>query len=225
MFDSDDLSRRDWLRMLGAGATLLGVSRVASARTRDCKKTAPQSEGPFYPPDLPDDKGADLTCVSPGDELDLACVRGKKERAKGEIIQVTGRITDKNGRPLEGERIEIWQADAAGHYNHPMAPKTRERDPNFQGWGRTRIKADGAFAFRTIKPPPYPSGLPGWMRPAHIHFKVHRARYTLTSQFYFEGDRYIDKDLIYLAVPRCQRKNAIAHLRDGRWTINIVLPV
>ncbi|TIT56769.1 MAG: protocatechuate 3,4-dioxygenase subunit beta, partial [Mesorhizobium sp.] len=67
-------------------------------------------------------------------------------------------------------------------------------DPNFGGCGRTLTGEDGAYAFRTVRPGPYPwpNGPNDW-RPAHIHFSVfgHGFAQRLITQMYFEGDPLI----------------------------------
>ena len=86
--------------------------------------TAEMTLGPFFPREFA--AGAnDLT-------------RG----AHGEVIEVTGRVVQLDGKPLDNLVIEIWQADAQGRYDHP----------DFLGWGRAATDADGVFLFKTIKP-------------------------------------------------------------------------
>ena len=67
-------------------------------------------------------------------------------------------------------------------------------DANFGGCGRTITDDDGYYAFRTIRPGPYPwpNGANDW-RPAHIHFSVfgHGFAQRLITQMYFEGDPLI----------------------------------
>ena len=47
---------------------------------------------------------------------------------------------------------------------------------------------------------------PGWIRPPHIHFKVHPATApSITTQMYFAGNEYNAKDNLYLAVPESAR--------------------
>jgi protocatechuate 3,4-dioxygenase beta subunit len=36
----------------------------------------------------------------------------------GERIIIHGRVLDENGLPVPGILVEIWQANAAGRYNH-----------------------------------------------------------------------------------------------------------
>src|SRR3954471_2226003 len=47
---------------------------------------------------------------------DLSMVKGQP--ALGERIIVRGRVVDENDRPIPNTIIEIWQANAAGRYDH-----------------------------------------------------------------------------------------------------------
>ena len=40
-----------------------------------------------------------------------------------------------DGRPLRGQLVEIWQANAAGRYRHAVDPHDAPLDPNFTGAG------------------------------------------------------------------------------------------
>jgi protocatechuate 3,4-dioxygenase alpha subunit len=86
--------------------------------------TAEMTLGPFFPPEFAE--GAN----------DLA------GNADGEVIEITGRVVQADGRPLDNLVLEIWQADAQGRYDNPA----------FFGWGRTATDVDGFYLFRTIKP-------------------------------------------------------------------------
>jgi protocatechuate 3,4-dioxygenase beta subunit len=94
-------------------------------------------------------------------------------------------------------RIDIWQANDNGRYDHPDDPNPAELDPNFQGIGITSTDADGWYGFKTIKPAAYALsflGDSGW-RARHIHFKVTSPDGTeLITQMYFEGDPLLAQD-------------------------------
>jgi protocatechuate 3,4-dioxygenase beta subunit len=162
------LSRR---RLIGGGLSLTaGLGHGLAARAAALVATPWQTSGPFYPrvPPLETD-------------TDLVQVQGRPRRAYGQVLHVMGRLLDVEGRPLAGARVEIWQADALGRYHHP-----RERqdggDPNFQGYGRMRVGADGAYRFRTLKPVPYVGRAP------HIHFRIDGAGIDgFTTQMYVQG--------------------------------------
>ena len=131
--------------------------------------TPTQTEGPFYPVALPKDADFDLL------------KNGNLSYGHGQAAWVSGSVTDIDGKPVAGAQVEIWQCDAAGHYDHPRdGSKT---DPAFRGFGKVVVGADGAYRFRTIKPVPYAGRTP------HIHFKVKLgSKELLTTQLYVQDD-------------------------------------
>ena len=72
----------------------------------------------------------------------------------GERIRIEGRIFDGSGSPCRDILVEIWQANAAGRYNHPAdGQEDKSIDPSFRGWGRTGTNFEtGLYTFETIKP-------------------------------------------------------------------------
>lgn len=133
---------------------------------------------------------ADLTAGHPGEPL-------------GERIIVTGRLLDEDGRPLAGQLLEIWQANAAGRYRHQHDQHPAPLDPNFTGAGRCLTAPDGSYRFTTIRPGPYPwrNHHNAW-RPAHIHFSIFGTALSqrLVTQMYFPGDPLIVLDPICQSV-------------------------
>jgi protocatechuate 3,4-dioxygenase alpha subunit len=85
---------------------------------------------------------------------DLTACEGRK--AKGEVIEITGRVTQADGKPLDNAILEIWQASTAGRYD----------DPDFFGWGRAATDSNGIYLFRTIRP----GAVEG--RAPHVNFLV-----------------------------------------------------
>lgn len=109
------------------------------------KKLIPTGEmtlGPFFPREFA--QGAN----------DLTAIEGKP--AQGEPIEISGRVTQVDGKALDNVLLEIWQADADGRYDNP----------DFFGWGRAATDAGGVFVFKTVKP----KGPQG--RKAHVNFLV-----------------------------------------------------
>jgi protocatechuate 3,4-dioxygenase beta subunit len=103
--------------------------------------------------------------------------------ARGRIIILSGRVVDVNGDPIREARVEIWQTDAFGVYNHPGDSHTEKRDRGFQFYGNSAVDDDGEYLFRTVLPGKYEP------RPMHIHVKVwQRRKEILTTQFYFAVD-------------------------------------
>ena len=72
----------------------------------------------------------------------------------GERIRIEGRILDGSGSSARDILVEIWQANAAGRYNHPAdRQEDKPIDPRFRGWGRTGTNFEtGLYTFETIKP-------------------------------------------------------------------------
>ncbi len=71
----------------------------------------------------------------------------------GERITVEGRVFDGSGTLVRDVLVEVWQANAAGRYNHPADTQNKPIDPSFRGWGRAGSDFEtGVFSFETIKP-------------------------------------------------------------------------
>jgi protocatechuate 3,4-dioxygenase, beta subunit len=132
----------------------------------------------------------------------IAMQNGKE--ALGERIIVEGHLRDEDGRPLPNSMVEIWQANAAGRYNHERDRHDAPLDPDFKGAGRVFTDSDGAYRFITIKPGAYPWGnhYNAW-RPNHIHFSLFGPSYAtrLITQMYFPGDPLLELDPIFLSTP------------------------
>ncbi|HEX3349178.1 MAG TPA: protocatechuate 3,4-dioxygenase subunit beta [Acetobacteraceae bacterium] len=134
--------------------------------------------------------------------VDMAHVNGHE--AMGERIIVRGRVTDESGRPVLETMIEIWQANAAGRYNHPRDQHDAPLDPDFIGEGRVFTDAEGWYEFATIKPGAYPwrNHHNAW-RPNHIHYSFFGPGFAtrLITQMYFPGDPLLELDPIFNTVP------------------------
>lgn len=184
------ISRRDVLEMALAAGGLAALPALRSlglilAQDPGRVLTPEQVMGPFYPMIKPLDRDADLTVI-----------RGKRGRAQGSTIHVMGRVVDRKGEPVRGGRLEVWQANAAGRYDHPSDTNPAPLDPNFQGYCVIRTDADGRYRFKSIKPGAYPVG-PAVIRPPHIHFEVLGHRDRLVTQMYFPDDPLNEKDDIF----------------------------
>ena len=154
------------------------------ARLPATRKLTPTEEiGPSYPVGTLVDRGDDLT-VDPR----------TGERAFGQRMIVTGQIFLGNGSPVANATVEMWQANAHGRYAHPSDLNPVPLDPAFEGYGSQLTGADGRYRFVSIKPGPYPTGVPGWWRPPHVHFQVTTATDRCVTQMYFPGDPLNDKD-------------------------------
>lgn len=189
------LFRRRLLRA-GAGATTL-LAAPALVRAQALVPTPAQTEGPFYPVALPPDA-----------DNDLVSVRGAGAPARGVVMHITGRVRDTAGLPIVGARVEIWQCDAQGLYDHPRQSDLGRRDQGFQGFGQTIAAADGAYRFRTIQPVAYSGRTP------HIHFRIVAPDgRRLTTQMYVAGEAGNERDGVFRAIrdPR-QRQQVVVSL-------------
>jgi protocatechuate 3,4-dioxygenase alpha subunit len=74
------------------------------------------------------------------------------DETTGERIRIEGRILDGQGEAIGDALVEIWQANADGHYAHPADP--RGAASTFKGFGRcgTGTDPERRFAFETVKP-------------------------------------------------------------------------
>ncbi|WP_298957468.1 protocatechuate 3,4-dioxygenase subunit alpha [uncultured Methylobacterium sp.] len=74
----------------------------------------------------------------------------------GERIRIEGRVFDGADSPVRDVLVEIWQANAAGRYNHPAdRQEGKPLDEGFRGWGRTGSDFEtGLWHFETVKPGP-----------------------------------------------------------------------
>jgi protocatechuate 3,4-dioxygenase, beta subunit len=141
--------------------------------------------------------------LAPG-ENDLTRAAGTGKEAMGERLIIIGRVLDENDRPVPNTLIEIWQANAAGRYHHPVDQHNAPLDPNFVGAGRCVTNGKGEYRFLTIKPGAYPwLNHPNAWRPAHIHLSLFGPSFVtrLVTQMFFPGDPLIPQDPILNSIP------------------------
>jgi protocatechuate 3,4-dioxygenase beta subunit len=196
------MSRREAIKMgLSTIGGVLAISSSAKAAALVCRKTPAQTEGPFYPIDKQLDTDTDLTQV-----------KGEVLQATGEIIYISGIVQNEKCEPLENALVEIWQACHTGRYNHKHDTNPAKLDPYFQYWGKAVTDKNGKYLFKTIIPGEYPADV-DWMRPPHIHYKIQkRAYHELTTQLYFEGNKYNADDKILQALSKADQKEVIVKL-------------
>ncbi|MGC2414738.1 MAG: protocatechuate 3,4-dioxygenase subunit alpha [Stellaceae bacterium] len=128
--------------------------------------TPSQTVGPFFHLGMARPEWSDLTADHP----------------VGELIVIEGRIIDGDGAAVPDAVIELWQANAAGRYNHPEDQQTdKPLDPHFRGFGRVATDAVGHFRVVTVKPGPVP-GRGNALQAPHINIVLF-ARGLLTHLF------------------------------------------
>jgi protocatechuate 3,4-dioxygenase alpha subunit len=158
------------------------------------KRLVPTGEmtlGPFFPREFA--QGAN----------DLTSVGGKN--ASGEEVEITGRVVQADGQPLDNVVLEIWQADAQGRFDNP----------DFFGWGRAATDKDGIYVFRTIKPGACEGRAP------HVNFLVLYSglmRALHTTMFFDES-----KDPVLDAVAPALRERLVAEKTNNSYRFDIRL--
>ncbi|OAH14552.1 dioxygenase family protein [Streptomyces jeddahensis] len=124
--------------------------------------------------------------------------------ASGEPSWVSGAVTDTDGNPVAGARIEVWEADDAGMYD------VQYDDGALAGRAHMFTDAEGRYRFWGLTPTPYPipdDGPVGRllahagrspMRAPHLHFRVTAPGFhTLTTHIFVSGDPYLDTDSVF----------------------------
>lgn len=119
--------------------------------------------------------------------------------ATGQPCWVEGTVTDTDGKPVPGARIEVWEADEDGFYDVQYADGRTA--------GRAHLFADehGNYSFWGLTPTPYPiphDGPVGGMlaatgrspvRASHLHFMVTASgKRTLVTHIFVQGDPQIE---------------------------------
>jgi catechol 1,2-dioxygenase len=138
----------------------------------------------------------------------------------GPALFVRAWFRDRDGRPVAGAEVDIWQSSPEGLYEN-QDPK--QADMNLRG--KFRTEADGLVSFRSVKPAGYPIPIDGPvgdllraqgrhnMRPAHLHVLASKEGFkTLISQVYVPGDPYLETD-VQFGVTRRLVGNYVRH--DG----------
>ena len=188
--------RRRFLRRVGSGAFAVGLPaffETPGLFAEELTLTPAQTEGPFYPVDLPLDTDNDLLIVNDG-----------ITPAVGEVTHLSGRILDASGNPIRNATVEIWQVDNNGVYLHERSDNYENRDSHFQSFGRFLTGSTGEYYFRTIKPVPYPGRTP------HIHFAIKsKGQRKLTTQCYIAGHAGNGRDLIWRRIPEGKPRDSV----------------
>jgi len=133
---------------------------------------------------------------------------------RGERIAVAGRVLDGAGAPVADACLEIWQADAEGHYGAPG---------EFRGFGRVATDGEGRFAFTTVRPGRVASHDGHPMAPHLVVSVLARGLLRrLLTRMYFPDDPGNAGDPVLALVPPDRRATLIARAAGaGRldWTV------
>ncbi len=193
---SKQQERRLFLHKLGLGTAAFGIPsffNVPGAFAEELTLTPRQTEGPFYPVNLPLDTDNDLLIVNDG-----------ITPAVGVVTHLAGRVLDVRGNPIRNATVEIWQVDNNGAYLHEGSANRDKLDKNFQSFGRFLTGSTGEYYFRTIKPVPYPGRTP------HIHFAIRmKGREKFTTQCYVKGHPGNERDGIWRRIRDEKARDAV----------------
>ena len=164
--------------VLGASMQTIGVNNEAYKNATEATVF-----GPFFVEDAPEiPRGGDIAGDAPG----TPC-------------WVEGTVTDTEGNPVPGARIEVWEADEDGFYD------VQYGDGRVAGRAHLFADEDGSYSFWGLTPTPYPiphDGPVGKMlaavgrspvRASHLHFMVTAPGYrTLVTHIFVEDDPQLD---------------------------------
>jgi protocatechuate 3,4-dioxygenase alpha subunit len=180
-------------------------------------ETPSQTAGPYVHIGLiPHQAGFDIFEKPFGNVLSSGSTRGER-------IGIEGRVLDGLGSPCKDILLEIWQANAAGHYNHPADGQTdKPLDPGFRGWGRTGTAFDtGLYRFETVKPGPV-IGRRGYnpMAPhVNIWLAARGINIGLATRMYFDDEAVLNEQdpVLRMIEPAVRRQTLLARRenRDG----------
>lgn len=172
---------------------IVGLEVLVDMLTNTVSGTESESTvlGPFYrdnPPVLP--KGASVV---------------QKHFEGEESVYFEGYIRDADGNPIPGVTLDVWEDAPNGLYeNHDP------EQPDFNLRGRFETDAKGHYAFRALRPVPYPipdnetaGELLRFMghhpnRPGHMHFMIAKDGFRpLISQIYDGSSAWLDNDSVF----------------------------
>lgn len=137
------------------------------------------------------------------------------ERTSGQPIYIKGQVLDGDGQPVPDAMVEIWQADAQGHFNHPADPEREKADNHFRGFGRSPTTGAG-FWFKTVKPGPVP-GPEGQLQAPHVNVLVFlRGLLThLVTRLYFADESANESDPVLCSIDPERRQTLIARREES----------
>jgi protocatechuate 3,4-dioxygenase alpha subunit len=154
--------------------------------------------------------------LTPGKDYPFREMFGPRVEApdsSGERIRIEGRVIDGDGEGIPDSVVEIWQADASGHYAHPRDPG--RSNTGFRGFARCGTNKTGGYGFDTIKPGSV-AGAKGAKQAPHLLVAVFARGMLrhLYTRIYFDDEAGNASDGVLALVPAERRKTLIAR-KDG----------
>ena len=179
------------------------------------RETASQTAGPYVHIGLaPKAAGFDIFDNNFGSVLTTAATQGER-------IRIEGRVLDGIGTPVRDVLLEIWQANAAGRYNHPGDRQPAKAiDESFRGWGRSASDFEtGLYTFETIKPGAV-VGRNGRLMAPHINVWIvaRGINIGLNTRLYFsdEAEANANDPVLNLIEWESRRKTLVAQRENGK---------
>lgn len=163
---------------LGGSLLLAGLSLSASAFAQDkfvlkCHAPTPTVKTSSYP-------GTGKIILS----NNLARPVGKAMDAPGQLLYLSGRVTDENCVPVANAIIDLWQANPFGEHRWAARDELLNPEPIFAGNGRAVTDNMGNYRFVTLFPGNYGRNAP------HINLRISHPEFdTLNTVMFFRGDR------------------------------------
>ena len=155
--------RRCGNRLLACLAIVASVA-LGAARAEERAVTPSAIEGPFYKSGSPER----TSLIEPGLE--------------GVRLVLTGRVLTTEQQPIPRARLDFWQTDADGRYDHA----------GYRLRGHQFTDEAGRYRLETVVPASYPG------RTRHIHVKVQAPNQPiLTTQLYFPGEPHNTSDPLF----------------------------
>jgi len=180
MPDSDPsaLSRRNFLYVVTAATAPVAFLQSAFGEEKGTVKLAPtpavgdhdleptpeETAGPFFRPNSP----AKSNFREPG--------------VTGVPVNLSGRVLDRNGKPIAGALLDFWHSDSEGQYDFD----------GFRCRGHQFADPGGRYTLQTIIPGLYPG------RTRHYHVRLQSAHGPiLSTQLYFPGEARNSTDFLF----------------------------
>ena len=135
------------------------------------------------------------------------------EQEAGTPAWVHGRVLDLEGDPIAGAELDVWQ-----NGDNELYAVQDSDAPDDHLRGRFLTDEEGRFAFRAVRPVPYPipddgpvgqmlgaTGRHPW-RPAHVHIVVRAPGFKSVTTHIFDAEStYLDDDAVFAVKPSLLR--------------------
>ncbi len=210
-----DATRQEFILL----SDTLGVSALVEFLTHSGAHGSTENTvlGPFFVPGSPE-RAFGATMLEDADD--------------GDRVVIRGRITDADGNPLDGVKLDAWQNATNGFY--AVQKPDDQRPTNLRGIYYS--DADGNYEMRTVRPVPYPvpdNGPAGkllkdngrnWWRPGHTHLWVSAQGYKdLITHVFDESSEFLDTDAVFGVRPSLARPFVVDAAGELAATFDIVL--